>query len=742
MRKHRFHVLFPAAVLLLAVGLRVADPSPIEHLRLAVFDEYQRLKPRPWVDANVAIVDVDDASLERLGQWPWPRTRIAALIDRLGALGAAAVVFDVVFAEPDRTSPAQVLPLWPQASRDPAVAELMERLPDHDANLAQAIATTPTVLGMILTDRPTGRRPASKWGLAIGGDDPRPFLPTFAGAVTNLPIFEAAAAGEGSFNSAIDLDGMIRRIPLMVRLDDRRGTDEMFPSLAAEALRVAQGATTYVIKSAGANGVSALGAHTGVSQIRIGQVTVPTDGKGRLWLYDTGFVPQRFVSAWQVFAPDFEAARVNGRIVFIGTSAAGLRDIRATPLNPAAAGVELHAQAVEQMILGTFLERPDWMTGAEIVWLIGFGLAVAALLPRWGATWCALTAVAGVGSAAGASWLAFARLGWLVDPVFPSLAVVLLYLTQSFLLFLRTEAERRQVRSAFTRYMSPDLVAQLARDPSRLRLGGEMREMTILFSDIRGFTTISESLDAESLTRFINRFLTPMTDLILRRGGTIDKYMGDAIMAFWNAPLDDPDHATHAARAALEMIGSLEALNATWAAEAAAQNKRHPRVAIGVGLNTGSCCVGNMGSEQRFDYSVLGDTVNLASRLEGQSKTYGVPIVIGERTREELPAFACLELDLIQVKGKAQAVHIFALLGDESVAIEPWFHEASEAQETMLSAYRSQDWGAAQRALERVRRAGAGRLDGLCALYADRIRRFLEGPPPTGWNGVYEAREK
>jgi adenylate cyclase len=740
--KRRPHLLIAGAVLIAALGLRIADPPAIEHMRLAVFDEYQRLKPRPWSDAGVAIIDIDDESLKRLGQWPWPRSRLAALIERLGAMGAAAIGFDVVFAEPDRTSPAQVLPLWRGAGGDPLMARLVERLPDHDAGLAKAMAAAPTVLGMILTARSTEQKPPVKWGIAVAGDDPRPFLPTFAGAVTNLPLFETAAAGEGSFNSVIDRDGMIRRVPLMLRLADGRGTDELFPSLAAEALRVAQGASTYVIKSSGASGIAAWGAHTGVSQIRIGQVTVPTDSKGRMWLYDTGFVPRRFIPVWEMFEPGFDAARVKGRILFIGTSAAGLKDIRATPLNPAAAGVELHAQAVEQMILGTFLERPDWMTGAELSWLLAFGAALIILLPQWGATWCAVTAATAVAATLGLSWLAFTQLGWLVDPVYPSTAAILLYLTQSFLLFLRTEAERRHVRGAFSRYMSPAVVERVARDPDLLRLGGEIREMTILFSDIRGFTSISETMDAHTLTRFMNRFLTPMTDVILRHDGTIDKYMGDAIMAFWNAPLDDLDHATHAARAALEMTTSLEALNATWAAEAVVHDKRHQHIAIGVGLNTGTCCVGNFGSDQRIDYSVLGDAVNLASRLEGQSKTYSVPIVIGERTRESLPAFACLELDLIQVKGKAQAVHIYALLGDEAVAIEPWFQAANDAQEAMLAAYREQDWERAAAAVARVRRAAAGRLDELCDLYVGRIEQFSKAPPPAGWNGVYEAAQK
>jgi adenylate cyclase len=740
--KRRIAALIPGGMLLLALALRIADPPLIQHFRHVAFDQYQRLKPRPWTDAGVVIVDIDDATLSRRGQWPWPRTELAALIERLGRLGAASVVFDFVFAEPDRTSPASIIPLWGGADADPAFAGLTDRLPDHDAALAKAMADVPTVLGMMLTGRSTDARPPVKWGMAQAGDDPRPFLPRYQGAVTDLPVLERVAAGEGSFNSWIDNDGMIRRIPILLRLAGADGKDEIYPSLAAEALRVAQGASTYIVKSSGASGILSFGAETGISQIRIGQVTVPTDANARIWLYDTGPVPQRFIPAWQVLEPNFDPARIENRIVFVGTSAAGLRDIRATPLNPAAPGVELHAQAIEQMVLGTVLERPDWMSGAEIAWLLAFGLALAVLLPRWGAVWCAVIAVSGIAATIAGSWIAFTEMSWLVDPVYPSIAVTLLYLTQSFLLFLRTESERRQVRGAFSRYMSPALVERLARDPSALRLGGETREMTLLFSDIRGFTAIAESMDAHSLTRFMNEYLTPMTDVILGCGGTIDKYMGDAIMAFWNAPLDDADHPTHAARAALDMITTLDGLNAEWRDAAEATGRRHPTIAIGIGLNTGMCCVGNLGSEQRFDYSVLGDSVNLASRLESQSKNYGVPIVIGEGIRERLPAFACLELDLIQVKGKAEAVHIYALLGDEAVSIEPWFQAANEAQDAMLAAYRGQQWSRAARLIEQVRTAGEGRLDGVCDLYLSRVRAYAANPPPSGWMGVYEAAEK
>ncbi len=741
----RLSILLPLAILVLAFGLRYADPPAVEQLRLAVFDEYQRLKPRVWSEADVRIIDIDDRSLERLGQWPWPRTIHASLLDRLGDLGAAAVAFDVLFAEPDRTSPSRIVPLWTRAAGDIDLVALAARLPDHDRVLARVAAEVPTVLAMQLTDGSGARRPALKWGMVVLGHDPRPFLPAFSGAVASLPELEAAAAGQGSINASFDRDGVVRHAPLFWRLKGGETvTEEVFPSLVAEVLRVAQGkdASTYAIKTAGGSGETAFGANTGISQVRIGQMIAPTDLSGRLWLYDTGFVRERFIPAWEILEGGFDRGRVEGKILLVGTSAAALKDLRATPLNPVAAGVEIHAQALEQIILGEFLTRPDWMTGAEYFWLLLFGGALALLLPLWGAAWCAVVAGAGIAVSLGASWAAFDRLGWIADPVYPSLAVLLLYLTQSFVLYLRTEAERRQVRGAFGRYLSPAVVERLARDPSSLRLGGETRAMTLLFCDIRGFTSISETLEADELTRFINRFLTPMTDIILRCGGTIDKYMGDAIMAFWNAPLDDPDHAANAARAALEMTARLAPLNAAWQAEALAAGRAYRAVAIGVGLNSGPCCVGNVGSEQRFDYSVLGDTVNLASRLEGQSKTYGVSIVAGEFTVAEAPEMAWLELDRIRVKGKDHAVRIYALLGDEAIAAEPWFRLVHIAQGAMLAAYRDQEWSQAQAALDRVREAAGGRFDELCALYERRIDTFLESPPPADWDGVYTAADK
>jgi len=330
---------------------------------------------------------------------------------------------------------------------------------------------------------------------------------------------------------------------------------------------------------------------------------------------------------------------------------------------------------------------------------------------------------------------------------------VLVYMSSSMLNFLRTEAEKRQVRGAFSQYLSPALVEQLADEPERLVLGGEMRDMTLLFCDIRGFTTISEQFktDPTGLTKLINRFLTPMTDMILARRGTIDKYMGDCIMAFWNAPLDDKKHAAHGLESALAMFDALHGLNEKLREEAESEDRPHYPINIGIGLNSGECCVGNMGSDKRFDYSVLGDAVNLAARLEGQSKNYGVGVVIGQETRKEAPEFATIELDLIAVKGKTEPVLIYGLRGDAQEAATPAFQALEKKHEAMIAAYRSQQWDTASALIAECRdlarqtngeKHGLGGLDVLYDLYAERIAAYRADPPGEDWDGVFVATSK
>ncbi len=524
----------------------------------------------------------------------------------------------------------------------------------------------------------------------------------------------------------------------LLRLDSR-----LYPSLVAEAIRVGVGARTFIVKASGASGAQSFGAKTGINNVKIGPLVIPTDGTGQLWLHFRSTMEDVTLPAWKVLSGTLANGAVDGAVIVVGTSAAGLLDLRRTPVDPAMPGVDAHAQALEQILLGHFLERPDWAEGAEISFILILGLALILLVARVGALWAALIGAVAIAAAFGGSWYGYRVERLLLDPVMPSLATLAVYLTGSLLTYVRTEAEKRQVRGAFAQYLSPALVDELAKDPSRRKLGGETRDMTFLFCDVRGFTSISEQFKAnpQGLTQLINRFLTPMTDAIMARRGTIDKYMGDCIMAFWNAPLEDAEHARHACASALAMVDELGRLNERLAAEAAAAKRPHQPLAIGIGLNSGEVVVGNMGSEQRFDYSVLGDAVNLASRLEGQSKTYGVTVVIGETTRGAASDFATVELDLIAVKGKAEAVRIHALLGSPLLSEEPYFRHFAEDHAAMIEAYRSQDWEEAEHKIAECR-ALMPALGPLYDMFQERIAEFRASPPGADWDGVYIAKSK
>ena len=731
------HYLVPLPILIAALLAWVYEPAALVQFRLQVFDEFLRLKPRVYQPTPVRIVDIDDDSLEQFGQWPWPRTLLARLVSRLDEMGAAAIAFDILFLEPDRTTPARIVGEMNEIAPDDPVVARFKELPDHDEAFADAIKKSRVVLGFALRGRAKDRLPQVKASFSNAGDDPRPWVPHFRGAASDLNVLEAAAAGNAMLDTLPEWDGIARRAPLLAMV-----SRELYPTLALDALRVAQGAHGYIVKSTGASGVTSFGEHNGIDAIKDGRVIVPTGADGTVWIHYTPHEPARFVSAWKILDGKVDPALIKDNIVVVGTTAEGLKEFRPTPLDPAEAGVEIHAQLIEQMLLGDNVARPDWARGAEVFFMLEIGIGLLLLLPRVGARWTALVGLAGVAPAIVGSWYAYTIYNWLIDPVFPSLVGTLIYLSSSAVLFLRTETERRHVRHAFGRYLAPAVVEQLAEHPERLTLGGEMRNLTIMFSDIRSFTTISEGLDAHALTSFLNRYLTPMTDVIQTNHGTVDKYMADGIMAFWNAPLDDPRHGEHACRAALAMRAELASLNTAWRAEAEQAGHVYKEVRAGIGLNTGPCVVGNLGSHQRFDYSVLGDPANVASRLEGQTKTYHVDIIIGEPTAEQVRRFALLELDLIQVVGKTQPVRIFFLLGDESVRGTEVFASLETAHDAMIAAYRGQQWTAALAHLECCRAQAPEVLQGVYELYETRITDLRDDPPPADWDGVFAAETK
>lgn len=676
------HVLVAAAILTGCVALRVADPRPVSQLRQSVFDSYLRAGPRA-IDRSfpVRVIAIDEASLARLGQWPWPRTKLAELTSRLQEAGAKSITFDLVLAEPDRLSPDALLRSLSGQSVNKEIVSEIAKLPSNDKRLAETVASAPVVIGVAADTDAKHEIAPYRGGISFAGDDPRLFVHPYAGGIENLPILTEAAHGVGAVNWIPSEDQVVRRIPLLVSI-----AGKLYPSLALEALRVGTNQSTIFVKSSGGSGINAFGKKTGIESVRVGKTILPSTNRGELWLKFSPADPRRTISASRILDGTFDPADIKSRHIFIGATAAGLLDLRATPLEPSIPGVEIEAQALEQMLSGDNLVRPAYATGLEIAFILALGALVAWLIARSGPLLAAAVGIVAIAAIVTLSWLAYSRAGLLFDPIYPSLSVALLYLGTSLTSYVRSEIERAQIRSAFAHYVSPSVVAEIARDPDKLKLGGDRREITLLFADVRGFSKMSEGLEPEELVRFINRLFTPLADTILDHRGTIDKFIGDAVMAFWNAPLQDAEHAKNACRTALSMLKNVAQLNAELAEESRQRGETCVPVRIGIGLNTGECVVGNVGSPQRFDYSVLGDVVNVAARFEEATKTFGTDIIVGERTAQQAASFALLELTTVMPRGKERPERIFALLGDEEFAASTQFLELKQAHSRLLAA--------------------------------------------------------
>lgn len=719
-------------VLLFAmIALRVADPIPLEQLRHRTFDLFQIIQPRDAKLRPVVIVDIDEWSIARLGQWPWPRVTLADLINKLKGAGAAAIAFDVIFSEPDRMSPAMVARSIPDL--DPTTRLKLMELPSSDQIFADTLRGSKVVLGISgLPHRtPQPLIPLPITGLASLGVDPGPFMFDYPGLLRNVPELEKAATGRGVFTIKTEFDGIIRRVPVVMKVQN-----DVMPSLSFEMLRVVTGADTIFIKADQA----------GIRSVALPGFELPTDRNGQLWVHFSRHDPKRFVSAVDVLEGRVGASELAQKLVLIGTSSVGLLDIKTTPVDPVVPGVEVHAQVLENVLTGSMLSRPNFAIAIELLAAVLVSLLIIWLAPIFGPLFLLVSGAIVALISVGVSWYYFSYQKMLLDFTFPMLTTFSIFVLITFFNYVSEQAQRRQIRSAFGQYLSPALVEQLANSPDRLKLGGEEREMTIMFSDVRGFTSISESFksDPQGLTSLMNRFLTPLTNAIIDRKGTIDKYMGDAIMAFWNAPIDDSEHQVNACNAALDMIDKIEALNVERQREAEEDGKPFIPMHVGIGLNTGVCVVGNMGSDLRFDYSVLGDSVNLASRLEGQSKSYGVPIIVGSKTAMAAKdKFAILELDFITVKGKKEPEVIYAIAGREDVANSGKFQRTRNLNIEMLAQYRNQNWEDALIAIDKARIADEEKaLTTLYDLYESRIREFIANPPPPGWDGVFALQTK
>lgn len=732
-RKLGFARAMCLVLLVVFAGLRVWDPPPVQELRLRTFDMFQLIDPRDKKGMRpVTIVDIDDKSLAKLGQWPWPRTRIADMIQNLTGNGAVAIGFDVVFSEADRLNPDLVASQMRYL--DDATRARLRELPTNDQILSEAIKRSRVVLGE------TGQRDIAAeidttlplTGVAtVGEEGAERFLFEFPGLLRNVPVIEKVAAGRGLFSIPTERDGLIRRVPMIMRAQGN-----IMPSLSLEILRVVTGTPTLLVRTDKA----------GIKAVRLKGVEIPTDRNGQLWVHYARQDPSIYVSAADVLDNTVSPGKIAGKLVLIGTSAVGLNDIKTTPVSSTMPGVEIHAQVLESVLSGAVISQPNYALGVELLAALLIGLLVIIFTPNLGPVRLVLAGAMFAAILVGVSWFFYAQYRYLIDFTYPLLSTTAIYLTLIFASFVREQRQRVQIRGMFAQYMSPVLVEQLAQSPEKLVLGGEEREMTIMFSDVRGFTTISESYkhDPQGLIALMNRFLTPLTDVIIEQKGYIDKYMGDAIMAFWNAPLDDAEHQVNACEAAIRMLEKIDVVNKEREQEAADGGHVYIPLNVGIGLNTGIGVVGNMGSDLKKNYSVLGDSVNLASRLEGQTKEYGFPIIVGSRTAlAAKDRFAILELDFIMVKGKTEPEVIYAIAGREDVMHSGAFQRLRNITIEMLGCYRNRDWQGALDAIERGRKSeDADTLEKLFKLYEVRIKDFQIDPPPEEWNGAYALLTK
>ncbi|MEL0246349.1 MAG: adenylate/guanylate cyclase domain-containing protein [Alphaproteobacteria bacterium] len=782
----RFIVTIVSIIVAILLGLtRISDPEFVQVLRLKYFDQLQIKYPRVTEGQTYSvIVDIDEKSLREIGQWPWPRTVLADLFNKSREAGMLVLGLDVLFAEKDRTSPELIAE--DVKERSPEIANLLKTLPSNESLAMEAMKAFPTVIGHSGLDvqGDANRNDIKDTSVKVflgKNKKPKDWLIKYPGLLANVTEFEKAASGAGTVSVAEEPDGIIRRVPLISNV-----AGIVRPTLGLDMIRVAFKGNSIATRT-GLNGVEEIIIQTKA----IGNASIPTDENGRVWIYygESDSIKKEnsrryYVSAVDIINGKVGKDRLSGKLGILGTSATGLKDIRPTPVEDRMPGVEIHANLIDTVISAilyytsnknanavynqsikkgmseseALAEKnkvkingaPFLKSGANMKFyeslftiLLGFFITLSAL--RFGPIVNISLLVSIIGAAFYLSIKLFLEEKTLFDPTFAGVSTFIIYFGNTFANYLRDANEKKQIRGAFSQYLSPALVEQLADDPDKLVLGGETKKMTFLFCDVRGFTTISESFksDPQGLTKLINRFLTPLTNEIINVNGTIDKYMGDCIMAFWNAPIDVEGHEKMACDATLRMHKAMKELNDIREEEAKAENKKFLELKIGIGLNTGGCVVGNMGSDQRFDYSVLGDAVNLASRLEGQSKSYGVKTVIGPETNESVKdTYATLQLDMIAVKGKKEAVTIFTLLGDSIFKQSSEFKNLESKHKKILENYFNQKW---EECLKEIKTAKT-LCNNLMSEYYDimtlRINEFKENPLPNDWDGVYIATSK
>lgn len=685
MKSHILKLFVVGAIILVSmVALRILDPYPIEVIRLKGLDYYQRSQPKVKSE-NVVVVEIDEKSLEEKGQWPWPRTELATGIKKAFENEAALVVLPIIFAEKDRMG------------GDPEFIDILQKVPVITSQSASV----------------KGKGVPVPRGLASVGGQSDGWLYDYPNAIGPVKEIGESSAGVGMLLTAPELDGVVRRLPLIIQVKK-----ETYPTLPLEVLRVFGGEPSYQAKINEA----------GIQAVRVkGTPAFNTDANGRVWVN----FKYKFES---ISYTDSDWSKVKGKIVVLALTAEGLANTVATPVG-ISQGYEVSMQTLQMLVDGNRLERKaefdlyELATGA----IAGILLILAAAYLGYVYNGVLITVLLCVPTAVG--FYVFNKHGYLLDYTWPTLALFLPWVGAIFMRFVMEYKLKMQIKKQFGTYLAPALVEKLQKNPGLLQLGGDERELSIMFTDVRGFTAISEHYgkDVQGLTKIMNRYMTAMTKAILENDGTLDKYIGDAQMAFWNAPLDNPNHAKDAVKTALSMLKELDNFNAEIKKEGI------PAFGMGLGINTGDVVVGNMGSTQRFDYTCLGDHVNLASRLEGQSKSYGVRIIIGSKTYEMVKdQYKCLELDCIAVKGKKQGVNIYTILENQGV---PFQSAVFSVHSEFLNQYRMQNWDKAISTADVLMKHNKELTD-YYEMMIERIGELRKSNLPPDWDGVFRATSK
>ena len=689
-------------------------------------------------DDRIVIIDIDERSLQEEGRWPWGRDKIARLIKAVfDDYDAGLLGFDVVFAEPDDSSGLGVLEGLAENeladnSAYKSVLDTLRPSLNRDKVLAETMVNYPVVLGYYFSNTikeqilKIGKLPQPVFTDQHFAGRKIPFMKA-NGFGANLDALQDAALGAGHFNPDVDVDGVVRRVPMLYEYEGAF-YESLSLSMARLALREESVSAGFPEES------KAGGTYQGVEWLQVGERRIPVDERVRALVPYRG--PQGsfpYVSATDVLSGKADKKVFERRIVLVGTSAAGLQDLRSTPVQSVYPGVEVHANLIAGILDNRIMEDPAYTLGAEFLVTLLFGITMAMAIPLLSplaSTICTLVLMAGVVVVNVAIWR---YMGIVLSLSSGLLMIAMMFLINMSYGYFVESRGKRQLAGLFGQYVPPELVGEMSFDPEHYSMEAESRDMTVLFSDVRGFTTISEGLDPKELSALMNDFLTPMTDVIHRRRGTIDKYMGDTIMCFWGAPVPDYDHARHAVEAAMEMVAVVRELGPTFVA------RGWPEIRIGVGLNTGEMSVGNMGSEFRLAYTVLGDAVNLGSRLEGQTKNYGVDLIISERTREAVPEYECVELDRIRVKGKDAPVTIYEPLGVKD-QISRELRLENRHYMNALKLYRAQQWDSAEIQFINLKNGNPSRY--LYQLYIERIKVFRSNPPGKHWDGVFTHSSK